>query len=163
MRSKGKLATRESRWKEGYYFRKLVRNSAVKENARSKIEKYGTIQNMAGYGNCSIYSIMEGLNQAMIESTMGVNTLREEVYNYVLNNTSLILTNISFTNRRKKSGELRGMTRNAYINTHVMQRIWSRYVDFKDHEDEKYWVYSSLHLPAFDILYHTHSIWFDLN
>ena len=82
--------------------RRSVRNSYIKEKAQSEIDKYGKIQNVAGNGNCGIYFTMEGISQVMIDCTMDVNTFKEELYNYFLNNKSSILTNIYFTNRRKK-------------------------------------------------------------
>ena len=66
--------------------RRSVRNSSIKAKDQSEIEKYSTIQNVAGNGNCGIYSTIEGISQVMIECTMGANTLKEELYNYVLNN-----------------------------------------------------------------------------
>ena len=129
VQSETKLPTREIRRKDGYYLRRLVRNSSIKEKAQSEIEKYGTIKNVAGDGSCGIYSTMKGLSQVMIDCNMDGNAFREEVYNYVLNNKSSILSNIYFTNRKKKSEELRGMTQNDYIDMNIMQRIWSRYVE----------------------------------
>ena len=63
----------------------------------------------------SIYKIK------IIECTIDVNTFREGFYNYFLNNKSSILTNFYITNRRKKLGDLRGMIRNAYVNTNSIQ------------------------------------------
>ena len=83
LRSEIKLLIRESRWKESFYLRRSVRNSYIKEKAQSEIDKYGKIQNVAGNGNCGIYSTMEGLSQVIIECTMDVSTFIKEVCNYV--------------------------------------------------------------------------------
>lgn len=58
-----------------YYLRRSSRAS-LDTYTWSNIEKYSVIQNVAGDGNCGIYSVMEGLCQVTIECTMDVNAFR---------------------------------------------------------------------------------------
>ena len=106
--------------KEGYYLRRFVRNSSIKVTARLEIEKYGTIQNVVGDGNCGTYSTMEGITLVGIECNLDVNIFKEHVYNYILKHKSSISTDVSFTNRRKRIEELRGLTQNSFIETKIM-------------------------------------------
>ena len=114
------------------------------------------IQNMAGDGNYGIYSTMEGLSQAMIECTMDVNMFREEMYNYILNNKSSILTNIFLPIEEKNQGSWEEWHEMTTLIQILCNELGADTLTLKDHIYEKYWVDLSLHLPVFVIMYHTH-------
>lgn len=98
----------------------------------------------------------------MIECTMGVNTFREGVHSC---SEQQVFNSIKgfITNKRKKSGDLWVITQNEYIERNAIKRIWSTYIDFQGHGDEKYWVDMGLHLPVFASMYNTNIICYGAN
>ena len=132
-------------------------------NTRAEIKKYEVTQNVSGYGNCGIYTSMEGLVNAGTRCPLDVNTFRKDTYGYILSNTTSVLPTLKFSGKMKNSRATRGITRERYIREKVMDRIWNKYLDFGKGCIMDYWVASSLHFPILVEMFMASFIWFDVN
>ena len=144
-----------------YYLVKTT--SSLRGNARKEISRYGIIQNVLGDGNCGIYASMEGLRKAGIKCTLDVNTFRKNVYDYIIKNIKNIVPQLTFSRKKMASGTMRGKTREQFIKTEILDRIWNKQDDFSGYCDESHWVHSSLHLPIFAEMFGVNFVWFDIN
>ena len=107
--------------------------------------------------------MIEGLRKAGIKCTIDVNTFRKNVYDYVSKNQNTVLPQLLFSGKRMTSGAKRGMTRDTFIKTKVLDTIWNNKENFNGRVDECYWVHSAIHLPIFAEMFAANFIWFDVD
>ena len=106
---------------------------------------------------------MEGLRKAGIKCTVDVNKFRKNVYDYVSKNKETVLPQLVFSGKSKASGAKRGMSREEFIKTKVLDTIWNYKENFNGCVDECHLVHSAIHLPIFAEMFSANVIWFDVD
>ena len=101
--------------KSRYYLKQSLRSSLIPEAPREEIEKFASIQNVYGDGNCGMYSIMEGLYHNGIEYSEDIDIFRKSIVDYIDSNRNKILIGLKFRNKRMSDGTIRGRSRNEFI------------------------------------------------
>ena len=90
---------------------------SIREEVIRRIEKYGSIQNVLGDGNCAFYASIVGLEHQGIPVNSNINELRKSLYDHLQNTNRDIFNTMTFTGKKGKK------TKQDFINQDVLLRL----------------------------------------
>ena len=145
-------------FKEKSYLCVLTRRTRqkIREQIIERMEKFGSIQNVLGDGNCAFYASIVGLEHQGIPVNTNITELRKSLYNHLKDTKKDIYPHMTFTGKKGKK------TKKDFINVDVLPRLWEEGTSYKQGCSMESWLHADTMFPIMADYFRCNFIWFDV-
>lgn len=119
---------------------------------KESIERFGTIQDVTGDGNCGYYAAQEGLRRLNIEHETNITSFRKSLYDHAKQQEDKFLCGgddwkIYTLGFKAKNGKTAAQLRLEWWNKEVVSKIWKEDVAFEKGVAAYHYLDSDAHWP----------------
>ena len=141
-----------------WYLSMLTRRSRnkIRAGVLERIEKYGTIQNVVGDGNCGFYASIVGLEHQGIPVQTDIYLLRQLLSLHVQNSGKDLFGTMSFRKHRGKK------TKEQFIEKDILPKLWKPNGSYQSGCSMNSWLHADTIFPIMADYFHCNFIWFDV-
>ena len=145
-------------FKEKSYLCVLTRRTCkkIREQIIERMEKFGSIQNVLGDGNCAFYASIVGLEHQGIPVNTNITEHWKSLYNHMKDTKKDLYPYMTFTCKIGKK------TKKDFINVDVLPRLWKEGTSYKQGCSMESWLHADTMFPIMADYFRCNFIWFDV-